>query len=481
MAYYERARFEYDKPVRIRAIKIMVEIKQAGLLTAYVWDDWGGNFISLVKDEPLAVLKKQVSPSDSGTWIEMPIVPTLELDPGHLVYAGLIVNGKDGIRLMSDGEQEKVEGMPGKSIVWLSKEVDKDFGGNTVYSLAKGDFMVRLETQNFDVVAEEDLLFEPIDSEVTGIPSLSRGGFADYDNDGDLDLMLSGRGLFKNSGDGTFIDVSEEALPPGFSCNGGVWGDFDNDGDPDWFGTGKNDVLLRNDDGVFVDVTVESGIDDTQQFVCEGESGLMNVPTESAAWIDVDGDGYLDLYQGNFICWTEGMPSLDILWHNNGDGSFTDISAESGIKFGQFGGQAARGMAPADYNNDGHMDLLVTDYRLHRNMHWKNNGDGTMTNVGKYSKLEGNMDATGGMFAYGHSIGASWGDFDLDGYLDVFIANLAHPRFFTFSDKQTLYLNDGAADPRFLDMTQRVILAQFDRTITANEDLVIGYDTGGLG
>lgn len=336
--YYERARFEFAKPVRIRAIKIMAEIKQAGLLTVYIWDDWGGNFISLVKEDPLAVLKKQVSPSDSGTWIEIPIVPTLELDPGHLVYAGLIANGSDGIRLMSDGGQDEVEGMPGKSIVWLSKEVDKDFGGNTVYSLAKGDFMVRLETQNFDVVAPEDSLFEPIDPDVSGIPSLSRGGFADYDNDGDIDLMLSGRGLFKNSGDGNFVDVSEEALPPLFNCNGGVWGDFDNDGDPDWFGTGKKDVLLRNDEGVFVDVTVEAGIDDTQPFSCEGESGLMNVPTESAAWIDVDGDGFLDLYQGNFICWTEGMPSLDILWHNNGDGSFTDISVESGIRSGQYGG-----------------------------------------------------------------------------------------------------------------------------------------------
>ena len=155
-----------------------------------------------------------------------------------------------------------------------------------------------------------------------------------------------------------------------------------------------------------------------------------------------DGDGWLDLYQGNFICWDDGLPSRDKLWRNRGDGTFEDVSVAAGIDAAQGPGYASRGVAPADYDGDGDMDLLVTNYRLHRSLHLRND-DGVFTDVGKETGLEAKATPLGSGVSYGHSIGAAWGDYDHDGRLDVFVARLAHPRFMSFSDPQSLYYNPG--------------------------------------
>jgi len=454
--YYEYARFEVFQPFQLRRIKAKLSVPVATNATMVVWDDHSGNFLHLDKDVKLATVTKPVTPEDSGTWLEFVVEPAIRVDPGRIFYVGLIVNGNNTPRLMVDAEPTDTGSIASSSLIWMSKKVDPASNANVVFSAAAGDFLVRVEVQRVDVIQGDHFLFEPIPSDVLGFSGFSRGGLEDYDNDGDLDLMVNGPTLYRNKGDGTFENAGE-ALPGGVSSGGGVWGDYDNDGDPDYFCTGVNDFLLRNDEGVFVNVTDESGIDDTQQHTCNGNAAMQHVPTETAAWVDVDNDGWLDLYMGNFICWEDGYPSQDRLFHNNGDGTFSDWSTISGINAGQGSGMAARGVAPADYDLDGDMDILVTNYRLHKNFFWRNNGDGTFEEVGHQSKLEGVRQIAGGSgWSYGHSIGAVWGDFFLTGNMDVFIANLAHPRFLHFSDKHTLYVSSGGETPTYLDITEDV-------------------------
>ncbi|MFT5431540.1 MAG: hypothetical protein ACI9OJ_002237 [Myxococcota bacterium] len=442
--FYEYRRFEVFESFRLRAVRVKADVLEPGNFTVMIWDDFGGDRLALDHASPMRTLSVPVTVEHSGTWLEIAVDPPLEVAPGRIFFIGTIVDG-DGPRIRVDEGQTMVDGTPPESLIWFSQQVAEDTGVPTVYSAAAGDFMVEAEIQRFDVVAPEDALFESAEE----FPSLSRGAFEDIDGDGDDDLMLSGGVLMLNEG-GTMVDASDR-LPEGIAFNGGTFGDYDNDGDPDWFGTGNIDVLLRNDSGQFVDVTADSGIDDTQSHLCDGVKDEHNVPTEAAAFLDYDGDGYLDLYQGNFICWSDGVPSVDRLWRNQGDGTFLDVTVSAGLTSGP-GPQASRGLAPADYDNDGDMDLLVTNYRLNRNFHWRNNGDGTFTDVGEQTRLAGERTSTANGWTYGHSIGAVWGDFDLNGRLDVFVANLAHPRFFHFSDKQRLYLNVKEAE-YFLDVT----------------------------
>ena len=216
------------------------------------------------------------------------------------------------------------------------------------------------------------------------------GGVAllDYDNDGYLDIFLTNGAqipslskigtnfynrLYHNNHDGTFTDVTDRAglRGTGYSI-GAAAADFDNDGWTDLYVTGvnKNTLYRNNHDGTFTDVTQHakvSGVD------AKGKK-LLSV---SAAWVDFDNDGRLDLFVTNYLDWTPQNsrvcgepgkrlscpPSLyageaNILYHNNGDGTFTDVSAETGIA-SQIG--KGMGVAIADFNNDGWMDIFVAN------------------------------------------------------------------------------------------------------------------------
>ena len=455
-AFVEYSRFEIWESFRVRAIRIQVQVAKSTTLQAHIFDDFSGNFLHPDYAKPLATVERAVTPEDSMTWLELAIDPPLEVAPGQLVYAGLIVDGADAPRMAVDAEPTSFgEDKPGGSVVWLTKEVDPESGANVVFSGASGDFMVELEVQQFGIVAPEDALFEEVPVEEDAMPAVSRGAAADFDNDGDLDLM-AGAALYQNDGAGRLVNVSATWLPEGVGWGGGVWGDYDNDGDPDWLGTGGPEVLLRNEGDKFVDVTAASGIDDRVNMTCNENAGLIHRPTEAAAWLDYDGDGLLDLYLANYECWTEHIYTRDVLYKNNGDGTFTDVTSESGLAAMQSTPKAGRGLSPADDDNDGDMDLLVVNYRLTPNLHLRNNGDGTFTDVGAESKLRGQKFLGGGGVTYGHGIGAVWGDYDGNGWLDVFIGNLAHPRFIHFSDKASLYYSSGTPDPWYLNVTDDV-------------------------
>ena len=267
----------------------------------------------------------------------------------------------------------------------------------------------------------------------------SGAGFADYDNDGDLDLYVvnnpgplnakvtkasAGNTLYLNSGNGTFVDVTEKAgvgdKGYGMGC---VFGDYDNDGDLDLYVTnyGPNVLYRNNGDGTFTDVTEKAGVG-------EARWGA------GAAFGDYDKDGFLDLFVPNYVEYDlnkldaakeesqqygQNVPSAlnpylfdgqeNVLYRNNGDGTFTDVTAKLGMA-----GHNGRSLQAifTDFDLDGDLDLYVAN-DLTPNFLYRNNGDGTFTDVSGESWA---ADFRG-------SMGLTTGDYDGDEDLDLFISH----------------------------------------------------------
>jgi hypothetical protein len=262
----------------------------------------------------------------------------------------------------------------------------------------------------------------------------TRVAVGDYDNDGYDDLLFNGNALYHNDRGSGFNCVSDSTNLAELSSNGALWADLNKDGLLD-FATishaedGNGEALMKNMDGTrFVKVNEKAGdIDD-------------KYPTEGAAWIDTDCLGYPSYYTANYEKWQQRSGYPDLFWHND-RGAFTNKSKALGFrapKYTDNPGQAGRGVAPADYDNDGQQEILVTNYRLNRNFYWDRQ-DSLFADVAALTGLSGKYKEG----YYGHSIGADWGDFDNDGDLDVFIANLAHPRYIDISDVSQLLRNDG--------------------------------------
>jgi len=230
-----------------------------------------------------------------------------------------------------------------------------------------------------------------IDSTLGGVALL------DYDNDGYLDIFFTNGAaipslskvsaafsnrLYHNNHDGTFTDVTAQAGVPGEGYSmGAAAADYDNDGWTDLYVTGVNRNILyhNNRDGTFTDITQKAGV--------MGTSGAKKLWSVSAAWIDYDNDGLLDLFVTNYLDWSpensrvcgpEGRrlscpPSLyqgepNLLYHNNGDGTFTDVSAATGVS--QHIGKGM-GVAIADYDEDGWTDIFIANDN-ERNFLFKN-------------------------------------------------------------------------------------------------------------
>jgi hypothetical protein len=288
------------------------------------------------------------------------------------------------------------------------------------------------------------------------------GGVAmlDYDNDGRLDLFFTNGAalkdpmpktempdkrdakywnrLYHQKPDGTFEDVTEAAGLKGSGFSLGVAAaDYDNDAYTDLFvtGYGGNFLYHNNGNGTFTDVTKKAGV---------GGAGW----STSAAWIDYDRDGRLDLFVGRYVEWDFESGSLycgdtrpgyrafchpdnfksatNILYHQRADGSFEDVSAKSGI---ELPGGKALGVALGDFDNDGFMDIFVANDSVRQSL-YHNKGNGTFEDIAVSSGA--GYDENGKAYA---GMGVAAGDYDNDGYLDVFITTLSNETY-------PLYHND---------------------------------------
>ena len=294
------------------------------------------------------------------------------------------------------------------------------------------------------------------------------GAFFDYDNDDNLDLFLVNSGsihstiantpyknvLYRNNGDGTFTDVTEQSNLDTLSGynHGVVAADYDNDSDQDLYITslGANHLYRNNGDGTFTDTTELSGIGST-------------LWSSSATFFDYDLDGYLDLYVVNYVYYRldqtyqpciefgyqdycnlryyEGAP--DQLYRNNGDGTFTDVTKTAGINVqgGPFQGKGL-GVIASDLNNDGFTDLYVANDGT-PNYLFYNNRDGTFTDT----IYEVNL---GDPTYLSVGFGTGFFDYDNDSDLDIFVANghvteHIHHRsdLLTYGQRNQLFQNDG--------------------------------------
>jgi FG-GAP-like repeat/ASPIC and UnbV len=225
----------------------------------------------------------------------------------------------------------------------------------------------------------------------------------DYDNDGWLDIVVGaaygGTNLYHNNRDGTFTDVSiDSGLDISVNSFATVAGDYNNDGFPDLYITrqgfyvGEGQLFRNNGDGTFTDVTEQAG--------------LKNVwgPAFTASWVDYDNDGFLDLFVANNLGGLFERKTPNRLFHNNGNGTFTDVTATAGLEtlWPTIGG------AWGDYDNDGRMDLFLSN-GLGRSQLFHNNGDGTFTDVSERA----------GVTAMGFGSPAFWWDYDNDGWMDI--------------------------------------------------------------
>lgn len=321
-------------------------------------------------------------------------------------------------------------------------------------------------------------------------------GLIDYDNDGWLDIYvvngstfdaLDGKvtpphaALFHNNHDGTFTDVAARA-----GVTNDRWGvgvaiaDYDNDGWPDIYVTnwGKNRLYHNNHDGTFTDVAEKAGI-------------TLGNWSAGATWGDYDGDGRLDLFVAGYVhfdrdnlpsggangvpdtfCTFRGVPvncgprglkgEPDHLFHNNGDGTFTDVSDKAGVadKPGYYGLSSMF----VDVNNDGKLDLLVGDDST-PNYLYINKGDGTFEDdsyASGYALNEAGRETA--------SMGIAAGDFANNGMLDIFNT--------TFSDDyKPLYRNEG--DANFTDISYQAGIAEITVPFLGWGDAFLDYDNDG--
>jgi hypothetical protein len=385
------------------------------------------------------------------------------------------VSAKAGIRfsLTSGGPEKRyiIEAKGGGGIAWFDYDNDSYpdlflVNGSAFEHWKRGDSpRSRLYDNNGDGTFTDVSVASGLDLTGWGMGVC----VGDFDNDGYDDLYLTyygGNVLYRNNGNGTFSDVTDRAGVRGHGWGMGcAFGDYDNDGFLDLYvanyvdvdiarlgepGSAPNctyrsiatfcgprglqggrDILFHNNgDGTFADVTEKAGIDRAQHY---GLGVVMG---------DYDRDGRLDIYVAN-----DSTPSS--LYHNNGDGTFTDVGVQAGVAYsGEGQEQAGMGTDFGDYDNDGWLDLVKGNFSDDTNNLYHNNRDGTFTDV---TYPAGIGDVTWSFTTFG----AKFFDYDNDGWKDILFANGQtfpqmdrYPTGITYAERNLLFHNrhDGKFD-----------------------------------
>jgi hypothetical protein len=313
-------------------------------------------------------------------------------------------------------------------------------------------------------------------------------GWIDYDQNGLLDLYLvngaSARpntskhalrsALYRNNGDGTFTDVTIKAGvdAEGLFGMGAAVGDYDNDGFPDLFvlGYGRCILFHNNGNGTFTDVTDRAGVGNIRKW------------GSSAAWFDYDNDGLLDLVIANYVDWSpeqnfwcgdkgpglrsychpdvyRGQPPT--LYHNNGDGTFSDVSRRSGVGINPGNGL---GVVTFDYDNDGWQDIFITNDQM-PNFLFHNNHDGTFREIGYSAGVAVGID---GQFEAG--MGTDAADTTGSGRSDLIVTHL---------DQQLARLYQNVGEGFFEDATFRSKISYATFHLSGFGTRFMDYDNDG--
>lgn len=323
------------------------------------------------------------------------------------------------------------------------------------------------------------------------LPETVGGGgiFFDYDNDGWMDIFLVNSGpadfftptkplknaLYHNNHDGTFTDVTDKAGVAGgkYFGMGAAAGDYDGDGWMDLYVTayGRNTLYHNNGDGTFTDVTDKAGVAAPGWSTC-------------AVWFDYDNDGKLDLFVSSFVYYTKELscgdnrlgrryyciprvfkPRPSHLFHNNGDGTFTDVSRESGIASAL---GKSFGVVATDINNDGLMDLFVANDTV-ANFLFLNKGNGKFEEIGLAA---GVAYSEAGTPRSGMGVDAA--DYDEDGWQDLFVANIDQELFSLYHNQKDLTFTD---EPGEISQAVRLLsgwgLKFFDYDNDGDIDLIL--------
>jgi hypothetical protein len=345
-----------------------------------------------------------------------------------------------------------------------------------------------------DITDQAGIKFKHVSSpEKKYIVESMSGGVAlfDYDNDGYLDIYLvnsltvdlvkskqkTRSALYHNNGDGTFTDVTDKAGVGDIGWGMGVTiGDYNNDGWDDIYVTclGPNHLLRNNGNGTFTDVTQKAGVGDPRW-------------STGAVFVDYDNDGKLDLFVANYVdfdvnnlpefgkgrtCQFKGVPvqcgprglkgAGDSLYHNNGDGTFTDVSKKAGVA--DLDGYYGLGVIASDFDEDGLVDIFVANDST-PNFLYHNDGDGTFKDIGFSSGTAVNENGS-----EQGSMGVTLGDYDHDGRLDLFITNFD-------DDYNTLYHNDGKGS--FTDVSYAAKVAAISLPYVGWGTWFFDYDNDG--
>ncbi|HEY3580890.1 MAG TPA: CRTAC1 family protein [Pyrinomonadaceae bacterium] len=345
-----------------------------------------------------------------------------------------------------------------------------------------------------DITTQAGITFKHVASpEKKYIVESMSGGVAmfDYDNDGKLDLFLvnslsvdlvKSKGktksqLYHNDGNGKFTEVGEKAgVSDGGWGMGVAVGDYNNDGYEDLYVTclGPDHLFKNNGNGTFTDVTAKAGVSDPRW-------------STGASFFDYDHDGYLDLFVSNYVdfdidhlpefgqgqtctyksipvqCGPRGLKGAgDSLFHNNGDGTFTEVSKKAGVSDSE--GFYGLGVLTGDFDGDGWVDLFVANDST-PNFYYHNNGDGTFKEIGFTAGTAVNENGS-----EQGSMGVTAGDYDHDGRLDIFITNFA-------DEYNTLYHND--APNSFTDVAYSAKVAALSLPYVGWGTKFFDYDNDG--
>jgi len=339
---------------------------------------------------------------------------------GHLLWDDFGISGyhqaladcdNDGIPNIqdSDSDNDGCSDLYGSYLQAVAAGVDPNPTGSSSPSIGPNGELLGLTFSN-------EFSFDKLNG--IGLDDVSdswAAAWADYDNDGFVDLLVTNNELdvpnflYHNDGDGTFTKVTSGPIATDAASSlGASWGDYNNDGFLDLFvanNIGQQNFLYRNEGGGSFTKILSDPIVTNLGYA------------HGASWVDYDNDGFLDLFV------TEYFPTrFNHLYHNNGDGTFTEATSSLPSL------EAANSVTATwgDYNNDNLPDLFVANANEENNSLYKNLGNGNFLKV-----TSGSIVTDGGS-----SVGASWGDYDNDGDLDLFVSNSGNQDNF-------LYQNNG--------------------------------------